>query len=380
MTRRRPSGHPTIALRALRTRQGDNVDVYSFFIPGADLLKIADISRIHRDDDRGLHGFQRKEIRNHVQSIVEFLDQGPVLFPNAVILAISPQAIFTQSRGSKAEGDLMASESGTLRIPVPEEGPKAAWIVDGQQRSLALAQAKNKTFPVPVIAFVSEEISVHREQFILVNKAKPLPSRLIDELLPEVSAILPRDLAPRRVPSELVNLLNRSPDSPFFGLVKRLSEENQAAVIIDTALLKVVRNSIESPLGALAPFKASDIRPADGEAMYRTLVAFWTAVKEVFPDAWGLPPTQSRLMHSAGIEAMGFLMDRMMSRALGRTDLKAFATESLTRIAPYCHWTSGRWDEIGRDWNEIQNLNRDIKLLSLQLTRLDHMHAFSRVA
>ena len=50
---------------------------------------------------------------------------------------------------------------------------------------------------------------MQREQFILVNKAKPLPTRLINELLPEVSAMLPRDLNARRLPSELCNLLNR---------------------------------------------------------------------------------------------------------------------------------------------------------------------------
>ena len=44
---------------------------------------------------------------------------------------------------------------------------------------------------------------VQREQFILVNKAKPLPTRLINELLPETGGIvLPRDLSARKVPSE----------------------------------------------------------------------------------------------------------------------------------------------------------------------------------
>ena len=186
MTRRKSSQAATLAVRALRTRQGTGVDVYALFLRGADLLKIAEISRVHRDAEGSLQGFQRKEIKNHVQSIVDFLNKGKVLFPNAIILAISPRAVFTRSRGGTPVGDVKASETGTLRIPVPRDGEKAAWIVDGQQRSIALSQAKNKSFPVPVIAFVSEELSVHREQFILVNKARPLPPRLINELLPEV--------------------------------------------------------------------------------------------------------------------------------------------------------------------------------------------------
>jgi DGQHR domain-containing protein len=369
-----------LTVRALRTQQANGVDIYSFFVPGADLLRIAEISRIHRNSDGSLHGFQRKQIRNHVRSIVEFLDQGSVLFPNAIILAISPRAVFTQSRGSKPEGDVGASQSGTLRIPVPEDGSKAAWIVDGQQRSLALAEARNRSFPVPVVAFVSEDLAVHREQFILVNKARPLPPRLINELLPEVEVALPRDLAPRRIPSAIVNLLAAAPDSPFCGLVSRVSDDNAQAVIVDTALVKMVRNSIGSPLGALAPYKASSSQDADCAAMVRLLIAFWGAVAEVFPEAWGKPPTQSRLMHSAGIEAMGYLMDRVMARTPANDDVRRHAQEALLRIAPYCCWTSGRWPDIDRAWNDIQNNSRDIRLLSDQLARLDHAQSLAKVA
>ena len=66
-----------------------------------------------------------------------------------------------------------------------------------------------------MVAFVSEELSVHREQFILVNKARPLDPRLIDELLPEVDTVFPRDLSSRKVPSELVNRLGTSPELAF---------------------------------------------------------------------------------------------------------------------------------------------------------------------
>jgi DGQHR domain-containing protein len=368
-----------LSVRALRTKQGNDVHVFAFFIPGSTLLQVAEISRVRREEDGSLHGFQRKEIRNHVRSIVEFLDQGPAIFPNAIILAISPQAEFTQSRGTKSTGDAGSSVSGTLRIPLAAHGDKAAWIVDGQQRAMALSLAKDTTLHVPVIAFVSEDLTVHREQFILVNKARPLPPRLINELLPEVDTVLPRDLAPRRIPSELVNKLNTSPSSPLFGLIRRPSDDSADAVIVDTALLKSIKNSVGSPLGALAPYKASSSRPADVESMYRVLVGYWDAVRRVFPDAWGLSPSQSRLMHSAGIEAMGYLMDRIMSRASATADLRAHFVEALARIAPHCRWTSGTWPELGREWNDFQSINRDIKQLSDQLARLDHLYAFQRV-
>ena len=238
-SKKSPSSRPTLVVRALHTTQGAGLDVYAFFIRGGDILQIADISRIERDTNDALKGFQRPEIRQHVKGIVDYLNQGDVLFPNAIILAMSPEVKFAASRGTRPSGDTRVSEIGTLTIPMYEQGRRVAWIVDGQQRSIALSQARQKDFAVPVISFVSDKLTVQREQFILVNKAKPLPTRLINELLPETAAIvLPRDLGVRKVPAELVKLLNQDPSSPFFRLVKRASDKpGTSAVVTDTALL-----------------------------------------------------------------------------------------------------------------------------------------------
>jgi len=360
-----------IFVRALRTRQG-KVDVYSFFLPGGEITRIAGISRLERGKDDTLRGFQRKEIRTHVRSIIQYLNQGKVLFPNAITLAFSSEVRFKQSRGPRPDGLTDVSQAGLLKIPLRETGPRAGWIVDGQQRSLALVGSNNEKLPVPVVAFVSDDLQVQREQFILMNKARPLPTRLINELLPETgSVLLPRELASRKIPSEICGLLNRDPNSPFWGLIKRLSDpEKGKAVITDTAIIKMIRNSINGPLGALAPFKAAGDASVDLPAMYRTLNVFWNAVREVFPSAWGLPPTKSRLMHSAGIEAMGTLMDRMFARHAGKTDEAHAVKSDLLKIASSCCWTEGTWDAMGLEWNEIQNTPKHIRALSDSLVRL----------
>ena len=85
------SSKKDIVIRALRTTQGDGLTVYAFFVKGADIVKVADISRIERSEGDALKGFQRTEIKNHVKGIVEYLNHGNVLFPNAIILAMSPE-------------------------------------------------------------------------------------------------------------------------------------------------------------------------------------------------------------------------------------------------------------------------------------------------
>jgi len=366
-----PTSANPLVIRALRTTQGTGLDVYAFFIKGADILRVADISRIERDRSDELKGFQRPEIRQHVKGIVEYLNQGQVLFPNAIILAMSPDLKFAASRGTKSTGDEGVAESGTLTLPIYEQGRRLAWIVDGQQRSIALSKAQHHDLAVPVIGFVSDSLQVQREQFILVNKAKPLPTRLINELLPETDGIvLPRDLAAGKLPAELCNALNRDPESPFYQLVRRVSDRPiSSAVITDTALITAIKKSVAHPLGALAQFRSSTGETSDLMGMYRVLVTYWSAVKRVFPDAWGKDPKHSRLMHSAGLMAMSLLMDRIYARLSPDDDVDAVQRE-LEKVAPECRWTRGTWESLGIAWNEIQNTPPHIKKLQEALVRI----------
>ena len=288
-------------------------------------------------------------------------------------MALSSAIEFKQSRGPTPEGVEETTAIGTLTLPLRNEGRKVAWIVDGQQRSLALQKSVNRDLAVPVVGFLASDIETQREQFILVNKAKPLPRRLITELLPEISAELPYDLKPAKIPSEICNLLNLDPKSPFAGLIKRASTDEvmRKAVIQDTALINVMKTSINN-YGALALFKQSGGGPADIDAMYRIMCAYWSAVKKVFPKAWGKRPIESRLMHSAGIQAMGILMDRIVPRLHQAADLSASIKTALERIAPQCCWTAGTWEGLGMEWNEIQNVPRHIKALAEHLVQMDY--------
>lgn len=363
----------TISIRALRSSQRKDTSIYSFFMPGKLITEIADISRIDRDENFVLHGFQRKGIKRHIEQIIEYLNQDDVLFPNAIILALSEEVSFTQSRGKEPKGVISSGKIGTLKIPVREEGHRVAWIVDGQQRSLALSASKNGMLPVPVVAFVAPDLETQREQFILVNKARPLPTRLINELLPEVDTHLPRDLALRKVPSEVCNLLHKDPASPFHGIIKRASEPtNRNAVVIDTALIEAIRISINNPLGALSQFKSFGTEPANTSEMYNMLKLYWGEVRTVFSEAWGKTPAKSRLMHGAGIKSMGVLMDRIMPRALSSKNPKIELRNSLEAMKSRCCWTEGTWEDLGLRWNEIQNVSRHVRGLTEQLIKIDY--------
>jgi DGQHR domain-containing protein len=336
------------------------------------LEAVADVSRVSRNDAGKLIGYQRPEVKRHVNDITSYLNGDKIIFPNPIILALSSRVNFTRSRGPEVDDGLGAA--GTIEIPVPKNGEaKPAWIVDGQQRALALARSKRKNFPVPVNGFVADEVELQRDQFLRVNNTRPLPNGLITELLPEVSTNLPARMAAKKVPSAICDWLNRSPDSPFHCLIRRSSDagKNTRAVVADTSLVKVIEESLSSTSGCLFPYRNIATGETDADGIIAVLVAYWTAVKRVFPDAWGKLPTQSRLMHGAGIRAMGRLMDRVMAGVNGKSPKAADAAEKELRlVVPVCHWTAGEWEELNDlPWNEVQNTPRHIRVLSNYLIR-----------
>jgi DGQHR domain-containing protein len=376
-TRKKKTGN-SIQRRAVRIMQNDEHPLFLFALTGDELLEIAETSRISRDTTGKLIGYQRAGVKRHVADIAEYLDQDDILFPNSIILALSSRVKFRQTRGSSIDGDDLASKvsAGTLEIPTPNgSSAKPAWIVDGQQRVLALSKCKRRgDFPIPVNAFVADEVDLQRDQFLRVNSSKPLPRGLITELLPEVTTILPSNLSAKQMPSEICNWLNQETTSPFCGLVRRAStpaEEKSKAIVADTSIVKMIEESLSSPSGCLFPYRNIATGETEFEGIGHLLVTYWSAVSQVFPDAWGKPPVKSRLMHGAGIRSMGRLMDKIMpSINLNKSNAVVQTIREIKRIAPICRWTKGRWEEIdGLRWKEVQNVPRHINVLSSVLIR-----------
>ena len=116
--------------------------LYSFFLYGKDISRVADISRIEKNNSGELIGYQRGEVQRHVNEITEYLNSDSVIFPNSIILAMSSEVQFKQSRGpSVGDG---SSHAGVLELPIKPDRNKVAWIVDGQQRTMALKKCNKK--------------------------------------------------------------------------------------------------------------------------------------------------------------------------------------------------------------------------------------------
>jgi DGQHR domain-containing protein len=257
------------------------------------------------------------------------------------------------------------SRPGTLTIPlIGAEDEKVGWLVDGQQRAAALRDASVDSFPVCVVGFIAESVDQQREQFILVNSTQPLPRGLLYELLPQTEALLPEALRKYRLPSLLLDRLNRNAGSPLRELIR--TPTTPAGVIKDTSVLKMLANSLSN--GGLFSFRGEIGSGHDIEAMLRLLKDYWSAVASVFSDAWERPPRRSRLSGGPGVVALGLIMDAIIDRHShrGLPNREQFRND-LEPLKPFCRWTEGVWD-FGpgrqRNWNELQNTPKDVQLLA----------------
>ena len=359
--------------RATKLAQSDQTPLYQFALTSEEIATVADISRLSRDDTGKLLGYQRREVKKHVADITDYLNSEAPLFPHPLIVAFSSRVVFTSSRGLWVNDGV--SIAGTISIPLPRNGEsKPGWLVDGQQRALALSRCRRRDLPVPVCAFITDDVELQRDQFLRINNARPLPRGLVTELLPEVSCSLPANLAVRKVPAAICDLLNREEASPFKGLIRRPStpeKERSHAVITDTVVVKMIEESLMHTSGCLFPYRNVATGECDHDGMWSVLLTFWGAVRDTFSEAWGKPPIKSRLMHGVGIRAMGKLMDRMMGSIDPRNqDCGKLVRQDLAHIAPFCRWTSGAWVELGGiEWNELQNLHKHLSVLSNFLIR-----------
>lgn len=349
-----------LRLPALRVHQGPDRILYTFAVDGKLLSSFAAVSRLRRDAERAVLGYQRPEVLSHIGEIRQYLESGNPMIPNAIVIAFDERVRFVSGNGTN--GELSYSDIGELVIPLlgqDEEIDLPGWIVDGQQRAAAIREAEIEKFPICVTAFITADLQEQREQFILVNTTKPLPKGLIYELLPATESRLPSLLQRRRFPAHLMDRLNNDPESPFHRLIR--TPTTPEGLIKDNSILRMLENSLTD--GALHAHRDPSTGRGDEDLMLSVVNSYWSSVSEVFPEAWGKSPRKSRLMHGAGVVAMGYVMDAIADRYRQQKPTIEMFKDDLMPLVDVCSWTHGYWDFGGGDirkWNEVQNTSKDV--------------------
>jgi DGQHR domain-containing protein len=359
------SKRSVLRVNALRIEQQSDALLFVFGVDGRRVHQFASVDAAGRDSDGVLQGYQRERVQGHINAIYRYLAREDAILPNAIVLAFADDVAFTVADG------VMETEWGTvgsLQIPLPRRGePKPAQIVDGQQRVSALAMLDpTRTFPVVVVGFQVRSEEARRLQFVLVNRTKPLPRDLLNELLPHVTGGLPPLLARRRVSGQVLELVRFDRKSPFFGRVRGLGNSGEGSNIASSSVLGLIEASVRRG-GVLAEgFYESD--PPDIDRMALNVQVFFDGVRRTWPEAWEASPWSSRLVHGVGMASLGVLMDVVMAEvSADRPRAVASVERRLSRLKNRCAWTEGRWPVLGCAWNELQNTSQDKRRLSAYL-------------
>lgn len=323
-------------------QQSSEHQVLTFAADAADILRFATIDRLGRDAQGELSGFQRPQVASHIREIRDYLGKPDAVLPNPIVVAFIDRVSIEDHGNGTA----------TLAIDVSDGAP--GLVVDGQQRLSALTEL-GRDFQVFVSALVCRDAAELRRQFVLINNSKPLPKSLIYELLPAVDDLPPR-LSRRSMAADLTARLNFE-KSALRGHIKQHTCPD--GIIADTVLQKIIMESLSN--GVMRDLIK---RKGGPDKCVRLVSNFFEAVKRVWPDAWwGHKPNTSRLIHGAGIQAMGDVMEVLAERGEA-SSIEEFQA-GLQCLVGKTAWTEGEWVLGGeiRRWNGIQNINRDIALL-----------------
>ncbi|MDN3716555.1 DGQHR domain-containing protein DpdB [Vibrio breoganii] len=352
---------------ALEVNQSKSVRVFVLSMNILEIESICTISRIFRDDNNLLNGYQRSEIKNHVDNIANYISSNDSIVPNSIIIGLKSSVRVRQMEGNLSE------------LSFPNDN-QVGVLVDGQQRVAALKLSGKEDYYFSVTVFINDCTNFERQQFLLINSAKPLSRSLIYELLPHASGEFSEELMKKKQPSMITQILNFDKQSPLYGLIKLTT--NPSGIIADNSLMKLIDNSLRE--GALYEYRnknnglIEDVNRVDAVAL---LYSYFRSVKEVFDDDWGKKPKYSRLFHGVGIISLGQLFDEIYYSYKANKVSENFFEYSVSKlfmIKPYCHWSSGSWffgndidgEPITRKWNQLQNLSQDISMVTKYLLKV----------
>jgi DGQHR domain-containing protein len=334
--------------RGVRAQQSAEHDVVTVAARASDILAFARIDRAGRDREGGLQGFQRPQIASHIREIRDYLRMPDAVLPNPIVVAF-------------VDGlRIREIDPGIVEIEIEVTDTPRGFVVDGQQRLTALSGLPDLQFEVFVSILMCKNYEELRRQFVLINSTRPLPKALIYELLPGVTG-LPQRLTNRSFAAKLAERLNFDPASSLRGMIYQ--HTNPTGIIRDTAIQKLIMQSASD--GAIR-----EMLPEEQFDRGFTLVTeFFSAIQNVFCEDWvGHSPKTSRLVHSAGVVALSYVMELIVARDAAST--REQFERGLGALKGHTAWTSGYWQFSPSEqvaWNSIENTPRQIMALAQHL-------------
>lgn len=366
------------------------------------------LARVSRLDAVSGQGQQRAEIKKHVEDIARGIENGAQV-PNSLLLVfleeyvvfhdsiddgeevpptyirVRPLSEFlsTDVPGSAETRSLQQVRVVEIDFPYRKaafDEEKVALLVDGQQRTAGLSLVsvdKVPSFDFPVNAVIADEDQA-KEVFALANQTVKIAADFERALVAAMTDVPPY-LRADRVPAQVCHKLALTDqESPFRGLVKYPGAPRDKSQVVAYNTLFLIAHQFTR-----ANLLDSD-RLQDADLVEAVLRMVFSAIKDTWPRAWGKRPTESRLMHGAGLRAMAAVIFNRILFPIETSgiDLTSQAADQATRnqlrlLSERVVWTKEEADGGPRTVAEFyyeqianrQNTSQDIKDLTERLDR-----------
>jgi len=234
-----------------------------------DLIKIAnaDIRKIHEEDRKSdsfdsYLGIQRKISPKRIKEIGSYVTTVDSTFPTSVILHIDSDVklldgkLLTEHDADYIEDNLdrvevisnISIDENTRKLRI-RNNDKVARILDGQHRIEGLRYGlKNDLFSTPyelnITIFVDLDIDDQAQIFSVINKAQTKVNKSLVYDLYEYA----KTRSPQKTSHDIVRLLNKMDDSPFYKKIKILgtAENKELETLAQATFVELIQTYISS--------------------------------------------------------------------------------------------------------------------------------------
>ena len=187
-----------------------------------DLLSICkfDYRRMQfRNEYADYLGIQRKLNDKRIREIEQYVNTIDACFPTSVVISVDAKC--ASIKESELEGfmtlhitEYVDEETPQLSIPLNH----VATIIDGQHRLKGLEEAQKGSFELSISIFMGADEATEASVFSIVNLAQ---TKVNKSLAYDLFAYA-KNRSPEKTCHEIVVALDKLPDSPFQGRIKRL--------------------------------------------------------------------------------------------------------------------------------------------------------------
>ena len=371
------------------------------------------IARIDRLDSLAATGNQREEIKKHVSEIRTGLENGNQV-PNSVILVLNEEMVSEVSADDLGKdipeshiiirpingndffvvphpvhgdsSDLYAQKLRTVEISLPFrpaafDHEKSVLLVDGQQRTAALALADIEKCPQVILSVNAIRASNDdaRNIFQIANSTVKINAdfkRALLATMDDVPGYLKKE---RNLALAVKSLAVDDLHSPFSGIVAYQGvkyAKGQKPPVAYNSLFAVLRNFADGSLQE---------HLTDHKTLADVVKRSYSIVKKVWPSHWGKSPKENRLMHGAGIRSLGDLILHKIEARMPEydgdilsEDLWKAVEKSVNRLQEHLIWCDDDIAPAGkgvRDFYKsyidgVQNTEQDITKLTKKIASL----------